>query len=388
MGLHVRDAVVRYEGTTAVGGVSLDVADGEVLALLGPSGCGKSSLLRAVAGLEPLAAGSVAFDGQDLAGVPVHRRGFGLLFQDGQLFAHRDVARNVAYGLETARVPRAERAARVRELLALVGLAGYERRAVTTLSGGERQRVALARALAPRPRLLLLDEPFSALDRGLRERLAVEVRAILTRTGTTAVFVTHDHDEAFTVADRVAVMGAPEDGADPGARASRDVVDAGARDDEAGRSADPARDDGAREGGVLLQVAAPEGLWRAPASRRVARFLGYQAFVPLAELPGVPEDHGWLAVGPTGLRVLPADLTHDGPGSWTGEAVGSVFRRGRTEVTVDVDLGAGTQRLSAVLDGAVLAGGSASGSASGRSPAPGDKVAVVLDLAGCAVVRG
>lgn len=379
MGLHVRDAVVRYEGTTAVGGVSLDVADGEVLSLLGPSGCGKSSLLRAVAGLEPLAAGSVAFDGQDLAGVPVHRRGFGLLFQDGQLFAHRDVARNVAYGLETARVPRAERAARVRELLEVVGLAGYERRAVATLSGGERQRVALARALAPRPRLLLLDEPFSALDRGLRERLAVEVRAILTRTGTTAVFVTHDHDEAFTVADRVAVMGAPE------------------------------ADDDAHAGGVLLQVAAPEELWRAPASRRVARFLGYQAFVPRAELPGIPEDDGWLAVGPTGLRVLPADVSEDQwgmahpasdrsgrgavPGAWTGEAVGSVFRRGRTEVTVDVDLGAGTQRLAAVHDGGVGGGGVGAGTLIGGSvpdggaPAPGDKVAVVLDPAGCAVVR-
>jgi thiamine transport system ATP-binding protein len=359
MGLRVRDAVVRYDGTTAVGGVSLDVADGEVLALLGPSGCGKSSLLRAVAGLEPLAAGSAAFDGRDLAEVPVHRRGFGLLFQDGQLFAHRDVARNVAYGLETARVPRAERRARVRELLELVGLAGYERRAVSTLSGGERQRVALARALAPRPRLLLLDEPFSALDRGLRERLAVEVRAILTRTGTTAVFVTHDHDEAFTVADRVAVMGAPQDG-----------------------------DAGAGQGGVLLQVAAPEELWRAPASRRVARFLGYQAFVPLAELPGVAGTDGWLAVGPTGLRAVPVDVSERGwsrahPASdtagrgeaasaWTGEVVGSVFRRGRTEVTVDVDLGAGTQRLSAVL------GGSA--------PAPGDKVEVALDPAGCAVV--
>ncbi|WP_425471142.1 ABC transporter ATP-binding protein [Xylanimonas allomyrinae] len=212
-GLAVRGAVVRYgdggrggEGTTAVAGVDLDVAEGEILALLGPSGCGKSSLLRAVAGLEPLAAGSVAFDGDDLAGVPVHRRGFGLLFQDGQLFAHRDVARNVAYGLETARVRRQGRLERVRELLDAVGLDGYGRRSVATLSGGERQRVALARALAPRPRLLLLDEPFSALDRGLRERLAVDVRDVLRATGTTAVFVTHDHDEAFTVADRVGVM--------------------------------------------------------------------------------------------------------------------------------------------------------------------------------------
>ncbi|MFC8599133.1 ABC transporter ATP-binding protein [Isoptericola sp. NPDC057191] len=242
-GLAVRDAVVRYGGTrrrpgaVAVDGVSLDVAAGEIVALLGPSGCGKSSLLRAVAGLEPLAGGSVAFDGVDLAGVPVHRRGFGLLFQDGQLFPHRDVARNVAYGLETQGVPRAERAERVAALLAEVGLDGYQQRSVATLSGGEKQRVALARSLAPRPRLLLLDEPLSALDRRLRERLAVDVRDTLRATGTTAVFVTHDHDEAFTVADRVAVM-------------------------DAGR---------------LLQVDAPDVLLRAPASDRVAEFLGLAA---------------------------------------------------------------------------------------------------------------
>ncbi|HWV79257.1 MAG TPA: ABC transporter ATP-binding protein [Isoptericola sp.] len=242
-GLAVRDAVVRYgaarrrPGAVAVDGVSLGVAAGEIVALLGPSGCGKSSLLRAVAGLEPLAGGTVAFDGADLAGVPVHRRGFGLLFQDGQLFPHRDVGRNVAYGLETQGVPRVERAARVAELLADVGLAGYAGRSVATLSGGEKQRVALARALAPRPRLLLLDEPLSALDRRLRERLAVDVRDTLKATGTTAVFVTHDHDEAFTVADRVAVM-------------------------DAGR---------------LLQVDAPDVLLRAPASPRVAEFLGLSA---------------------------------------------------------------------------------------------------------------
>ncbi|WP_416345308.1 ABC transporter ATP-binding protein [Isoptericola peretonis] len=250
-GLAVRDAVVRYgatrrrPGSVAVDRVSLDVAAGEIVALLGPSGCGKSSLLRAVAGLEPLAGGSVAFDGEDLAGVPVHRRGFGLLFQDGQLFPHRDVGRNVAYGLETQGTSRAERAARVAELLADVGLAGYERRSVATLSGGEKQRVALARALAPRPRLLLLDEPLSALDRRLRERLAVDVRDTLKAAGTTAVFVTHDHDEAFTVADRVAVM-------------------------DAGR---------------LLQVDAPDVLLRAPANARVTEFLGLASGVLTAGAP-------------------------------------------------------------------------------------------------------
>ncbi len=208
-----------------------------MLALLGPSGCGKSSLLRAVAGLEPAAAGSVAWDGRDLTGVPVHRRGFGLMFQEGQLFPHRDVAGNVAYGI--AGLPRARADARVTELLDVVGLAGYERRAVATLSGASasasRSRGRSRRApAAPARRAALRARP------GLRERLALDLREALRATGTTAVFVTHDHDEAFTVADRVAVM-------------------------DAGR---------------LLQVAPPEDLWRAPASRRVAEFLGYQAFVP------------------------------------------------------------------------------------------------------------
>lgn len=233
-GLEVRDVSVRYGASTAVDQVSLTVALGEVVALLGPSGCGKSSLLRAVAGLEPLAGGRVRYDGEDLAGVPVHKRRFGLMFQDGQLFPHRDVRRNVAYGLETQDLTRVERDERVSTLLDLVGLAGYEQRAVPTLSGGEQQRVALARALAPRPRLLLLDEPLSALDRQLRERLAGEVRSALVETGTTAVFVTHDHAEAAAVADRIGVM----------------------------------------DRGLLLQVAAPGELRAAPASDRVAEFLG------------------------------------------------------------------------------------------------------------------
>ncbi|MCB7136118.1 ABC transporter ATP-binding protein [Cellulosimicrobium marinum] len=361
-GLEVRDVVVRYggggrtrhadPGTTAVAGVSLDVAPAEVLALLGPSGCGKSSLLRAVAGLEPVAAGSVRFADDDLAGVPVHRRGFGLMFQEGQLFPHRDVAGNVAYGI--ADLPRAERDDRVRELLDVVGLAGYEKRPVTTLSGGERQRVALARSLAPRPRLLLLDEPLSALDRGLRERLALDLRAALRSTGTTAVFVTHDHDEAFTVADRVAVM-------------------------DAGR---------------LLQVAPPEDLWRAPASRRVAEFLGYQAFVPLdvaglarhglsaphrsRDRPDADRSGGLLAVGPRGLRVTRRD---DDPGrAWRATVVGSTFRRGTTEVTVDVALPGreGTARLVALADDPQAG--------TPHDLDVGSAVTVVVDPAGCAAV--
>lgn len=205
-GLTLADVTVRYDALVAVRDVTLTLPAGEVLAVLGPSGCGKSTLLRAVAGLEPVASGSIAYDGSDLAGVPTHRRGFALMFQDGQLFGHLSVARNVGYALRLRRAPRAQVAARVDELLELVGLVGYADRLPATLSGGERQRVALARALAVEPRLLLLDEPLSALDATLRTRLAADLREIVGRAGTTALMVTHDHDEAFAVADRIAVM--------------------------------------------------------------------------------------------------------------------------------------------------------------------------------------
>ena len=168
--LTLTDVSVSYDGSPAVRDASLELPDGQVLAVLGPSGCGKSTLLRAVAGLEPLVAGTVAWDGSDLERVPTHKRGFALMFQDGQLFNHLTVARNVGYALRLRRSSGI--AARVEELLALVGLEGYADRLPATLSGGERQRVALARCLAVRPRLLLLDEPLSALDTGLRHRLA------------------------------------------------------------------------------------------------------------------------------------------------------------------------------------------------------------------------
>ena len=206
--LSLNEVSVAYDGVPAVTDVTLDLADGQVLALLGPSGSGKSTLLRAVAGLEP-AEGAISWDGRSLAHVPTHKRGFALMFQDGQLFAHLSVAANVAYPLKLRRAgrrSRAARASRVAELLDLVGLGGYGSRLPGTLSGGERQRVALARALAVDPRLLLLDEPLSALDAGLRERLGADLRRILTEAGTTALMVTHDQEEAFTVADRLAVM--------------------------------------------------------------------------------------------------------------------------------------------------------------------------------------
>jgi len=148
----------------------------------------------------------VLWEGDDITAMPVHRRGFALMFQDGQLFAHRSVASNVAYALQIARMPRPEQRVRVAELLELVGLAGFGDRRVTELSGGEQQRVALARALAAEPRLLLLDEPLSSLDRELRERLGRDLRRILVETGTTAMFVTHDQGEAALVADRIGIM--------------------------------------------------------------------------------------------------------------------------------------------------------------------------------------
>lgn len=203
--LTLTDVTVSYDGRPVLREVSLRLGSGEILAVLGPSGSGKSTLLRAIAGLEP-ATGQIAWDGRSLAGVPTHQRGFALMFQDGQLFGHLSVAANVGYALRLRRVGRAARRRRVADLLGLVGLEGYDRRLPGTLSGGERQRVALARALAVEPRLLLLDEPLSALDASLRGRLAGDLRAILTAAGTTALLVTHDQDEAFTVADRIALV--------------------------------------------------------------------------------------------------------------------------------------------------------------------------------------
>ncbi len=202
MGLELDAVSVSFGHVTAVDAVTLRVPRGEVLALLGPSGSGKSSLLRAIAGLQPCT-GDIAFDGESVMGVPPHKRRFVLMFQDGQLFPHLDVAGNVGYAL---RIAGKSPGNRVTELLDLVGLTGFERRRVTDLSGGEQQRVALARSLAASPRLLLLDEPLSSLDRELRERLAGELRDILRAEGVTAILVTHDHDEAAVIADRIGIL--------------------------------------------------------------------------------------------------------------------------------------------------------------------------------------
>ena len=335
-GLSVRGLAVTYGDLCAVDGVDLEVAAGEVVALLGASGSGKSSLLRAVAGLEDVAGGEVAWGGRSMVRVPVHKRGFGLMFQDGQLFEHRDVGSNIAYGLTG--LPRAQRGERVREMLELVGLPGFERRRVTTLSGGQAQRVALARALAPAPRLLLLDEPLSALDRALREQLATDVRTILRRGGTTALYVTHDQDEAMTVADRVGVM-------------------------EAGR---------------LLRLDTPQCLWAEPGSSKVARFLGFDVVGDLALAPGAlrvveaaagepgePGERGGSAQ--TGTPATPETLPATLPATVLATVLASRLRRGQWEAEVELD----PEELAGLVgsDGPAEPSGVGADVAAGREPA-------------------
>ncbi|MGM9333828.1 ABC transporter ATP-binding protein [Streptomyces murinus] len=281
MMLSLQGATVRFSGRPVLDAVDLEVAEHEVVCVLGPSGSGKSTLLRAVAGLQPLDAGRVSLAGREQGGVPAHQRGVGLMFQDHQLFPQRDVGANVAFGLRMHGVARGERDARVGELLELVGLPGAARRAVAALSGGEQQRVALARALAPRPRLLMLDEPLGQLDRSLRERLVVELRELFGRLGTTVLAVTHDQGEAFALADRVVVM----------------------------------RD------GRIAQSGTPLDVWQRPADAFVARFLGFENVVP-ATVAGAVADSPWgklpvpqdapqgprtLLVRPAGVRLVPAD---------------------------------------------------------------------------------
>ncbi len=332
--LEVVSLTKRFGATTALRDVSLAVEPGQIIALLGPSGCGKTTLLRIVAGLDRPDAGSVRFEGRDLDGVPPHRRDFGLMFQDLALFPHLDVAANVAFGLRMRRWPRSRIDDRVRGLLDDVGLAGFGGRSIEELSGGEAQRVALARSLAPAPRLLMLDEPLGALDRALRESLMVELRQVLKSVGVTALYVTHDQEEALAVADRVAVL-----------------VD-----------------------GRLAQVATPAELIDRPASAFVARFLGYRnllaarvdrsrdglvirtpigAFVmPEGRESGerqatllVPEDAVTL------IDEAPATL---GPNEFAGEIVGRVLRgrRARLQVRVgDGEIGLSVEASRRLLPG-------------------------------------
>jgi thiamine transport system ATP-binding protein len=202
VGLRVEHVSVSYGQRRVLDDLSLTVDEGQTVALIGPSGSGKSTLLRVIAGLITPDSGTVSWGDVDLTSIATHRRNVGMVFQDEQLFAHMTVGANIEFGLKMAKVATVERRARVNELLDLVGLTGFSTRRVTDLSGGEAKRVALARALAPRPQVLLLDEPLTGLDRDLHDRLAAEIRDILHSTATTAIHVTHDPQEAEIVADR------------------------------------------------------------------------------------------------------------------------------------------------------------------------------------------
>jgi ABC-type Fe3+/spermidine/putrescine transport system ATPase subunit len=195
-----------YEGQPLLEGISFTVTPGETVCLLGPSGSGKSTLLRIIAGLEEAEEGRVYWEREDITDVPPHRRRMGMVFQDYALFPHLTVAENVAFGLRMQGWTPQDQQERVREVLELVRLTGFEGRRVTDLSGGEQQRVALARALAPRPRVLMLDEPLGALDRALREALLEELREILRSSDVAAIYVTHDQEEAAAIADRVLIL--------------------------------------------------------------------------------------------------------------------------------------------------------------------------------------
>ncbi|MFM7224752.1 MAG: ABC transporter ATP-binding protein, partial [Actinomycetota bacterium] len=259
--LAVEGVRVAIDGRTVLDGVDLAVPDGETVAVLGPSGCGKTTLLRVVAGLRTPTAGRVMWAGEDLAPVPVHRRGFGLVFQEYALFWERDVRGNVEFGLRMARVSTAERRTRVDAILARVGLADRADQPVVTLSGGEQQRVALARTLVTDPRLLMLDEPLGALDREWRVRLLDDLRGLLAERRLPALVVTHDHAEAFALADTVAVMRA----------------------------------------GRVVQTAAPAELWRRPADAGVAGFLGFGPAVGVTVSGGVAGTPWGRVPAPAGI---------------------------------------------------------------------------------------
>lgn len=271
--LYVRDIWKSYEGQPLLCGVSFRVALGETICLLGASGSGKSTLLRIIAGLEQPERGEVLWDEQNLAGVPVHQRGFGLMFQDYALFPHRSVGENVAFGLRMQNLPKTEIAQRVRQALDLVNMESFARRRVTDLSGGEQQRVALARALAPSPRLMMFDEPLGALDRALKEEVLEELRRLLHTTNMPAIYVTHDQEEAFAVADRLVLL----------------------------------------HNGIVAQEGPPVRVHDHPASPWVARFLGLTNLIP--------------------GRLIKSTLVETALGSFQGELVGKPMREGET-VTV------------------------------------------------------
>ncbi len=300
--LQLKNLSYVYDEAVALDNVNLTVAQDEIVCLLGASGCGKTTLLRIVAGLISDYAGDLLLDGRDLRRLPAHERGFGLMFQDFALFPHMSVSDNIAYGLRRRRMAASDIAQRVEEMLDQVGLAGYGGRSIGTLSGGEQQRVALARSLAPEPRLLMLDEPLGSLDALLRDKLALELREIIHSAGLSALYVTHDHREAYAIADRIALM----------------------------------------DKGRIRQFARPFDLYHHPQDKHVARFLGFSNIFRFGDnrftralrhkfAPDAAESDAFL-IHPDGIEL------GDGGGSTAiarrGQIESAVFRGEYSEVRI------------------------------------------------------
>ena len=301
----VHGAAVRIEacgktfpdGTRALEPATLDIARGETLVLLGPSGCGKTTMLRIIAGLElPDEGGKVLFDGNDMTSVPIERRNVGMVFQSYALFPNMSVADNIGYGLKIRGVPKEERAARVADLVRLTNITGLENRRIDQLSGGQRQRVALARAVAIRPGILLLDEPLTALDAALRDRLRSELNRLLRALGVTTIYVTHDQAEAMELGDRIVVM----------------------------------------QNGSIAQIGTPRDIYFTPRNRFVAEFIG------AANIIECPVENGHLVL-PGGRQPIRSDINL---------AVAVAMIRPETIEIVE----AGAAPLSGVIDSVSFAG--------------------------------
>jgi spermidine/putrescine ABC transporter ATP-binding subunit len=282
--VEIRSVAKRFGEVAAVDDVSLDIQANELFALLGPSGCGKTTLLRMLAGFERASAGRILIDGEDMGDVPPNRRPVNMVFQSYAVFPHMSVARNVAYGLEVTGTPRAEIGPRVADALAMVRLAGLESREPDQLSGGQRQRVALARALIKRPKVLLLDEPLSALDKKLREEMQLELVRLQHEVGITFVIVTHDQEEALSMADRIAVM----------------------------------------DKGRILQIAPPAELYEAPNCRMVAEFIGTTNLFAARVLGSTAGGGLRLEAEGLGLVELPDAASSEGPAASDLAARGEV----------------------------------------------------------------
>ncbi|MFU8772213.1 MAG: ABC transporter ATP-binding protein [Anaerolineales bacterium] len=308
-GLSLIDIDKSFGNTHAVNNVSFDVSEREIVALLGPSGSGKSTVLMIISGLEKPDHGDILWNGTSILKTPPHLRAFGLMFQDFVLFPHMSVYENISFGLKMSGQIREEVNKQVGELLELVGLPGFGDRNIHTLSGGEQQRVALARALAPAPKLLMLDEPLGSVDRSLRERLMIELRRILHQMGQTALYVTHDQEEAFTIADRIVVM---------------------------------------REGKVE-QTGTPQDIYNHPSSLFMAQFLGFKNLLP-AEVLDVkkqriirtpvgdfPADGINLGKVTVLLRPDVVTMKERGDCKIEGEVVETTFRGNTSRVTVSVN---------------------------------------------------